>query len=248
MVEPIMKFKNKIFTNFLFNSLSPLQAIQNLSHLIDQNSNPNEILKKWLDIMLTGFSHPEVFSCRIIFKNQEYRSSLFRVQEMILQYPLIIRGDNKGILELYYPSKQNSLEKSILNLSDELFFDIIGQRLLLYLDQYDLNQQLENQKLEFQTLIENDPDFVIRIDPNFHVLYLNPAAVKEIEDLNMNMQINSLDDILNSKFFLIDLKQAIQQVIMTHQRNTIEHEININEKKNGFIVILYLKNRLMMVI
>lgn len=229
-----MIFQNNKYMKLFANSLKPLQAIQNLSHLIDQNTDPNEILKKWSDIMLTGFSHPKIFASRIVYRGKEYCSSLFQFHELLLQYPLIIRGENWGNLELYYPAKQTSFEKSLLNISDEIFFDIIGQRLLLYLEQYDLTQQLQMQKTEFQTLVENDPDYVFRMDSRFHILYINPAVVNEIEKINLETPINSLDELLFSKFFLVDLKPMIQQVLKSNQKCSLEHTITINKIKKWF--------------
>lgn len=106
-----------------------LNCLQTVAELIEREHNIEKILQKCPEIMVTGWSCPEIACARIIFEDRRYQTSNFRETGWRQSADLKVTGRTVGMVDLFYLEERPVRDEGPFSKEERNLLDMIAERL-----------------------------------------------------------------------------------------------------------------------
>lgn len=128
-----------------------LNCLYSLTRLIEENENSIEtILQGAVDLLPAFWQYPELACARILFKKQTYQSRNFRATHWKQQMPLMVFGQQEGLVEVHYRKKLPTLDEGPFLEEERLLINAVSDHIAKAIQRIITQRQLliERQALQ----------------------------------------------------------------------------------------------------
>ncbi|MCP4753909.1 MAG: LuxR family transcriptional regulator [Proteobacteria bacterium] len=124
--------------------IKELNCLYGVAELIERNEHSiGKILQGVADLLPVSWQYPEVTCSRIIFKNQEYQTSLFSISQWKQSADILEAGEKVGIMEVYYLKEMPVIDEGPFLREERLLINAVAERVGRAIEQINVEMQLE---------------------------------------------------------------------------------------------------------
>ncbi|MEE9377163.1 MAG: PAS domain S-box protein, partial [Candidatus Lokiarchaeia archaeon] len=152
--------------------IKELTCLYGLSKLAENPDNTQEdIIQGMLDLIPSSMQFPRLICVKIIFNNEEYKTSNFIETKWKISAQLEIK-ENLMNIEVYY------LENRPFLIEEDYLIKDIGKRLKSIIEQKVADTELRDNEEKFRAISGSAHDAIIQTDQNDEIIFWNKAAEK----------------------------------------------------------------------
>lgn len=137
------KVNKKLAVN-LKERVKELKCLYSIASVIEKPGiSLEEILQEAVKLIPSGWQYPDKTCARVIFKNQEFRTTPFCESKIKISHKLRTDGIYQGIIEVFLPKEKHAEEKlTFIREEKELLF-LITERLSKVIARFEADKQLQ---------------------------------------------------------------------------------------------------------
>jgi DNA-binding CsgD family transcriptional regulator len=137
--------------NQLRERVKELNCLYRLARLIEENDNSiDAMLQGAVELLPISWQYPEQACARILFKKQTYQSSNFKTTYWKQQVPLVVFGQQEGLVEVHYLKKLPTLDEGPFLKEERLLINAVSDHIAKAIQRISIQRQLliERQALQ----------------------------------------------------------------------------------------------------
>lgn len=173
--------------------IKELQCMYGITEVIRKYGKIEDILSAVVKLIPSGWHHPEFARARIILDNKEFVATPFQLSHWKQSCDLIIKNQNRGVVEVYYEKQLPDLDEGPFQLQERNLINSIAKTLsetielkqaqvkLRHLATHDILTGLYNRKILEQKLI-HEITRSARYDHPLSIFMLDIDHFKEVND------------------------------------------------------------------
>ncbi len=158
--------------------LKELQCMYGVSRSISERATLEEVLQDIVLIFPPALQHPKITRVKILFDNREYINRTFEETEWKLIRDIIINGEKRGSLEVYYLEQQPQMYEGPFTKEECSLIDGIVHLLGEVVTRKQIERDLHDSEEKLNIMISKAVDAIIIMDNNGKVTLWNQAAQK----------------------------------------------------------------------
>lgn len=162
-------------TYILNERVKELTALKKISDLLITPVPDKNIFQGIIDAIVPAMQYPESTTARILYDGDEYVSEDFVKSEWKIDKKLIIQGEEKGILEVYYNKKMPGADIGPFLIEEDNLLEIISHRLEAHLSRQYAEENLISAHNRLNNIINFLPDATFVVDRESKVFAWNNA-------------------------------------------------------------------------
>ncbi len=171
------------FDNNLRKLVRELNCLYSISTIIDSpDLSINDVIESILELIPHACQFPTLTCARIIYNDKKYETDNLRKTKWKFSTQVII--NEKPLMISVYFLENVPFLKSEIDLIKE-----IGNRLKIIIEQKESEQKLKESEAQLTSLLENTPDFIITVDRNNIIQYINHIPQKIIKEPVIGMNL-----------------------------------------------------------
>ena len=134
------KKSNEKLASSLSERLKELKCLYSIASIVDTSGiSLAEILQKSVDFIPAGWQFPDKTFARILYRDQEYRTTPFHETKTKISHHLVVGNEKQGVLEIFLKDDEKI---AFLKEEKELLF-LISERLSKVIDRRETTKKLE---------------------------------------------------------------------------------------------------------
>jgi PAS domain S-box-containing protein/putative nucleotidyltransferase with HDIG domain len=175
-----------------------LETIYQMSNLVQSSyQTKGELLKEMVNILPSGWAYPEIAKARIILDDKTYVSSNFEETEWMLKEDIVVNGEERGSLEIFYTEEKPVMYEGPFLKEERKLLHTITERLNRIIERLETHEELKRQKRWFEVTLSSIGDGVIATDTKGVVTFTNPIACKLTEYSEKEMIGKKITEVFN---------------------------------------------------
>jgi len=124
-----------------------LTCLYGIARLIENpDRSLDEIMQGIVELIPPGWMYPDITSGRIILDNRTYDTQLFREGPQRLAAPVVVNGQQRGKIEVFYAEKRRELDEGPFLKEERNLIDAIAREVAHILE----HKQAEEEKVKLQ--------------------------------------------------------------------------------------------------
>ncbi|MBN1841483.1 MAG: PAS domain S-box protein, partial [Deltaproteobacteria bacterium] len=166
-------------THDLGERVKELNCLYGISSLVEKpDISLGEIFQGVVDLIPPSWQYPEITCSRIIFDDEEYKTSNFKETTWNQSNEIFVTGKQIGTLEVFYlEERPEDYEGPFLKEERRLINEITG-RLEMIIQRKQAEETLRESEQFSSSLLTHSPHPIIVINPDSSIKYLNPSLEK----------------------------------------------------------------------
>ncbi|PLX75148.1 MAG: helix-turn-helix transcriptional regulator [Desulfuromonas sp.] len=131
--------------------IKELDCLYKLTELIEKNENSIEkILQGVVGLLPGSWQYPEITCARVRYREETFQSDNFKSTQWQQKAPIVIAGNQKGVVEVRYLKKMPQLDEGPFLIEERLLIDAVSNRIAKAAERINALRQLqvERQALE----------------------------------------------------------------------------------------------------
>jgi PAS domain S-box-containing protein len=175
-----------------------LETIYQMSNLVESSyQTKRDLLKGMVKILPSGWAYPEIAKARIILDDKTYVSSNFEETEWKLKEDIVINGEERGSVEIFYTEEKPVMYEGPFLKEERKLLHTITERLNRIIERLETHEELKRQKKWFEVTLSSIGDGVIATDKKGVVTFTNPVACKLTEYSEKDMIGRKIREVFN---------------------------------------------------
>lgn len=161
--------------------LKEMQCLYDIMDVLrDEEKPPEELMPEIVDLIPSGFHHPEKCEVRIEYNDQVYQTAGFENSTLQI-LTTDIRTTNQTIGSISVLNKnQSSSSEAFLPEEKQLILKI-SEIIQYYIEKNKVNQSLVQREEHYRSLFDNSPDPIFFLDKHGYIRDANEAMVESAE-------------------------------------------------------------------
>ena len=181
-----MKEKVKEKTQDINKRMKELKCLYTTSKLLENSESKLEmIFQNIVEIIPAAWQYPEITCSKIIFNNQEYRTDKFKTSIWKQSISIIVDGQNKGSVEVYYLKEMPKVYEGPFLMEERDLINEIADRIGRFLERrqadekrHKTEKKLKTSEEKYRSMMESMDDSLYICSPDFRIEYMNSAMIK----------------------------------------------------------------------
>jgi len=173
-------------THDLGERIKEINCLYSISNLFEsQDISLEEILQTIVNLMPPSWQYPAITCSRIIFNNQEYRSGNFQATIWKQNISILIHGQKKGMVEVYYLKETPQSDEGPFLKEERDLINEISERIGRFIEnmqadkkRYKAEEELQESEEKYRSIMESMDDGVYICSSGFVIEYMNPSMLK----------------------------------------------------------------------
>ncbi len=173
------EYKNKMLLHDLEERMKELRCMYNVMESVQKNDTIEGIFTDIVKFIPPSWQYPDITRCKIRFDNKEYTSQPFNETRWKLSSDIIIKGEIKGSVEVYYLKEQPKLDEGPFIKEEKNLIDGIAGNISQAIERRQTEKSMQESEEKYRTLTENIAIGIFRSTPGLDGIFLevNPAMV-----------------------------------------------------------------------
>ena len=181
-------------TRELAERVRELHCLFEISELMeDELHSLDDILQSILNFIPPAWQYPNIACAKLQLEGRTFTTANFRETPHQISADVLLKGHEIGRLSVCYLEKRPLAHEGPFLLEERRLLDAVAERIGRVLEREQAMADLHRREREFQTLAENSPDIIARLDLNFRFLYVNPA-IEPVTGLRADSMIGKQPD------------------------------------------------------
>ena len=152
--EEVLKQK----TYNLNERVKELNCLFGVSNLVENPDNSlEEVFQGIVDLIPASWQYPEITCSRIIFKDKEFKTEIFKETNWKQSREIFVTGKQMGVLEVCYLEKRPEIDEGPFLNEERSLINAISERLGRIIERKQANEALKNEKLLSDDYINSLP-------------------------------------------------------------------------------------------
>jgi DNA-binding CsgD family transcriptional regulator len=124
--------------------IKELNCLYGLTQLIEQHENSIEkIIQGAVVLLSASWQYPEITCAKIRYKDLVFQTSNYKVSQWKQSTPIIIAGQQEGLIEVYYLKKMPRLDEGPFLREERLLIDAVSSRIAKATERINTQRQLQ---------------------------------------------------------------------------------------------------------
>ncbi len=129
-----------------------LRCLYDVSESIKEKEGLEEIFRKVVRLIPPGWHYPEITRARVVFDGREYKSEPFEESEWKLCSDIVVNGETRGKIEVYYVEERPELDEGPFLGEERSLIGGIARSLSEAIERKEAGEALEY-RAEFETIL-----------------------------------------------------------------------------------------------
>jgi len=131
--------------------LKALTCLVNVTQAFD--GDPSELaplLAQAVRLLPAAWQYPDACRARILLDDQEYRSPAFRASNWRQSADIVVLGQNRGVIEVYYLERMPERDEGPFLKEERALLNVVAQRVARLVDRHELDRKVQSLVKELQ--------------------------------------------------------------------------------------------------
>ena len=179
---------NEVFrkrTHELSERVKELNCLYKLSVAINKPGiSVDEMIRETVELIQPAMQYPEAAAVRAVLEEKEFKTRNFKETKWSLVSDIVVRGEQKGFLEVYYLEEKPELDEGQFLKEEKILIDSVAGRLGSAIGSKRIAEELNYERYYLQTLMDNIPDHVFFKDDISRFIKVNRAMSDVLRAIN----------------------------------------------------------------